>query len=429
MPENDWRRDLRWTYYHAMFLRSLVLLALAAAAGAAHVQVSPEGRWSLRVEPLASPAGPRSAQPQLTSSTRGVVLSWVEREGERAVLKYAERIPGGWSDAKTVASGTDWFVNWADVPSVVRLANGSLAAHWLQRSGADTYAYDVRLSYSSDNGRTWAPPFSPHHDGTQTEHGFVSLFDFPGRGLGVAWLDGRATAGSAGHETHAAGAAQGAMTVRVASFDQSWRQTSDMSVDTRVCDCCPTTVALSDDGPLVAYRNRTEDETRDIHLSRFVNGRWTESAPVHEDGWRIAACPVNGPMLSARGRTVAVAWFTGKDEQGRAYVAFSTDAGRTFGAPIRVDESGALGRVDVELLPDGSAVASWIEFADRRAQFRVRRVGRDGRVTPSVTVAGLEGNRASGYPRLALHGSELTFAWTEAGEAGSRIRTASASLP
>ena len=50
--------------------------------------------------------------------------------------------------------GYDWFVNWADVPSVVRLANGTLAGHWLQKSGADTYAYDVRLAYSHDDGKT-----------------------------------------------------------------------------------------------------------------------------------------------------------------------------------------------------------------------------------------------------------------------------------
>jgi hypothetical protein len=412
-----------------MFIRTAPLLALATAiAAAGYSQPAQPRDWPLRVEPLATPAAPYTAQPQLSSSDRGIILSWVERDGERATLRFSERTAAGWSDATTVASGSDWFVNWADVPSVVRLANGALAAHWLQKSGGDTYAYDVRLSYSSDEGRTWAPPFTPHHDGTRTEHGFASLFELPGGGLGVAWLDGRATAGAAGHQTHGAAAA-GAMAVRFAAFDRSWKQVADISVDTRVCDCCPTAAAVSEEGPIVAYRNRTEDETRDIHVSRFVDGRWTASAPVHADGWQIAACPVNGPMLSARGRTAAVAWFTGKNEQGRAYVAFSSDAGRTFGAPVRLDDAGALGRVDVELLPDGSALASWIEFTDARAQFRVRRVHPDGRRTPSVTVAGLEGNRASGYPRLAVRGSEATFAWTEASEAGSQVRTARASLP
>ena len=76
---------------------------------------------------------------------------------------------------------------------------------------------------------------------------------------------------------------------------------------------------------------------------------------MHDDDWKIAACPVNGPMLSARGRDVVLAWFTRQGRVGHAYAAFSADAGRTFGAPIRLDEASALGRVDVELLPDGSA--------------------------------------------------------------------------
>jgi hypothetical protein len=67
----------------------------------------------------------------------------------------------------------------------MRLANGTLAAHWLQKSGPETYAYDVRLAYSTDDGRTWAPSFLPHHDGAKREHGFAALFQMPDAGL--AW--------------------------------------------------------------------------------------------------------------------------------------------------------------------------------------------------------------------------------------------------
>ena len=47
-------------------------------------------------------------------------------------------------------------------------------------------------------------------------------------------------------------------------------------------------------------------------------------------------------------------WFTVKDDLGQAYAAFSSDAGRTWGAPIRLDDGGSLGRVDVELLDNGT---------------------------------------------------------------------------
>ena len=400
-----------------------VLIACLAMGSAQERSAS---SWTSAVDALPSPAGANSAQPQLSSSARGVILSWVERDGDNAALRFAERTATGWSAPRTVASGRDWFVNWADVPSVVRLANDTLVGHWLQKSGSDPYAYDVRLSHSKDDGKTWSPSFLPHSDATKTEHGFASLFQMPGSGLGLVWLDGRAMKPPAGHGAH--DEPSGPMSVRFAAFDGNWKQTAETAVASRVCECCPTTAAVTSDGPIVAFRNRTEDEVRDIYVSRLENGKWTEPKPVHEDGWKINACPVNGPMLSARGRDVVLAWFNAKDDQGRAFVAFSRDAGRSFGAPIRLDDTGALGRVDVELAADGSAIASWIEFADQRAQFRVRRIERSGARSQSVTVSSLSGSRASGYPRIAVSGEDVVFAWTENAQSGSRVQTAAARL-
>lgn len=369
----------------------------------------------------ASPAGPSSAQPQLTVSARGVLLSWIERTGDVAALKFAERKGDAWTTPRTVASGRDWFVNWADVPSVIRLADGSLYGHWLQKSGPDTYAYDVRLARSMDDGQTWSPSFTPHHDGTKTEHGFASLFQMPGAGLGLIWLDGRAM--KSGHGEHGGGE----MSVRGAIYDQKGKQISEAAVDLRVCECCPTTAAVTADGPIVAYRDRSATEIRDIYVSRLVAGKWTEGVPVHRDNWQIAACPVNGPALSANGKNVALAWFTAKGDQGHTYIAFSTDSGKSFGKPVQLDDVSALGRVDVALLDDGSAAATWIEFAEGKSQFRMRRVGPSGDRSPAITVSGLSAGRSSGYPRMARFGNELIFAWTESGTP-SRVLTARVGL-
>jgi hypothetical protein len=119
-------------------------------------------------------------------------------------------------------------------------------------------------------------------------------------------------------------------------------------------------------------------------------------------------------------------------------LAFSKDAGKTFSAPIRVDDGGTLGRVDVELMADGSALATWIEFADQpaaptpaggggRAQFRARRIQPNATRSDAVTIAGLAGSRASGYPRAAIANGEIVFAWTESGES-PQVKTAVASL-
>jgi hypothetical protein len=394
---------------HAYQRAALGFVIAAMLATTPHAQQRIE--WTPALTPVTSPAAPASAQPQLSVSSRGVLLSWIERDGPRATLKFAERTSAGWSAPQTVASGDNWFVNWADVPSVVRLANGTLAAHWLQKSGPETYAYDVQLAYSTDDGRTWSPSFLPHHDGKKREHGFASLFQMPGAGLGLVWLDGREMTSAAGHGAHDAN--QGAMTVRFASFDTKWNQTADMPIDLRVCECCPTTAAVTSDGPIAAFRNRTEDEVRDIYISRFENGKWTVSKAVHDDGWNIPACPVNGPMLSARGRDVAIAWFTMRGDEGHVFAAFSKDAGRTFGPPIRLDDNISLGRVDIELLDDGSAIATWIEFAEQKSQFRARRVHPSGSRSASIAVAALAGGRA----------------WTDTGTGTPRVQTAVAMLP
>jgi hypothetical protein len=344
-------------------------------------------------------------------SNRGVLLSWVESTDTKAILKFAERTASGWSEPRTAASGEDWFLSWADVPSVMRLSDGTLFAEWLQATNPDIEAYDLRLSYSKDNGTTWARSFTPHHDGTKTQHGFASMFELPGSGVGIIWLDGRAT------ETEPASTEGGAMSLRYATFDKNWKQTSDMPIDGKVCDCCQTSAGVTSDGVIAAFRDRSDKEIRDIHVSRFENGKWSESVSVHDDNWMIPACPVNGPAISTRGRTVAVAWFTVKNDQGQGYAAFSNDAGRTWGAPIRLDGGGSTGRVDIELLEDGSAVATWLEFADKRSQFRMRRLEPSGAASPAITIADGTAGRTNGHPRIARHGDELVLAWTTSSSA------------
>lgn len=400
---------------------TVMLAAALVAAGSCG-----RGEWSVTVQPLSSPAGPNSSEPQLTGSGENLVLSWIERAGSTTHLKFARRTSSGWTPAVTAASGDDWFVSYADVPSVTRLSNGTLVAQWLEETDRRLEAYNLRLSYSKDEGKTWAPSFLPHHDGTKTQHGFASLFEMAGSGLGLIWLDGRASG------LDPADPEGGAMSVRFAAFDANWKQTEDTLVDPRVCECCQTTVAVTSEGVLTAFRDRSDAEIRDISVSRLENRMWTAATPVHNDGWEIFACPVNGPALSARGRDVVAAWFTVKDDRGQAWAAFSSDAGRSWGAPIRLDDTGSLGRVDVEMLEDGSAVATWIEFADRRADFRLRRVEPSGATSAPVAVAGVSGSRASGFPHIGRRGGELVLAWTEstAGTRGAlRLQTAVATLP
>jgi hypothetical protein len=362
---------------------------------------------ALTVTALTLPSPGNASEPLFTASSRGTLLSWVEQNGADASLKFAERVGTTWSEVRTVTSGKDWFLSDADVPSITRLADGTLAAAWYRSTNVQLEAYDIWIAWSKDDGQTWSKPIRPYQDRTQTQHGFASLFDQPGGGLGLVWLDARAW------ELDKDAPDGGAVMLRSASFDPSWKQTSDQVVNLRVCDCCQTSVAATPDGIVTAFRDRSDKEIRDIHVTRLEGGKWTEPQAVHNDNWEIDSCPVNGPAISARGRDVAVAWFTAAGGQGHAYAAFSADAGRTFGQPVRLDEQVSTGRVDIEMLDDGSAVASWVEFANQRGALKARKISASGPASAPVAVQPSGSGRVSGYPRMAKQGDDLLFVWTE----------------
>ena len=245
--------------------------------------------------------------PQLTASNRGVLVSWLEQADPEFVLKFAERANGAWSAPQKIASDKNWFVSAADVPTVLRLSDGTLVANWYPAVDFRLEAYDIRLSYSKDDGKTWARPLVPHHDKTRTQHGFVSLFEMPSGGLGLVWLDGR----NQGKQPEDA-----EMAMYFASYDTAWKQTAEVSANARVCECCTTSAVVTPDGVVAAFRDRSPKEIRDIHVSRLENGKWTDAQVVHADNWEIDACPVNGPALSARGRQLVAGVVHGQGRQG-----------------------------------------------------------------------------------------------------------------
>jgi len=149
---------------------------------------------------------------------------------------------------------------------------------------------------------------------------------------------------------------------------------------------------------------------------------------VHNDGWNIAACPVNGPSIGARGERVGVAWFTAANDSARVKFAFSSDGAARFDAPVVVDDGNPAGRVGTVLMDDGSALVTWIErVGGDTASVRVRRIAPDGTRGASVTVAVSSAARASGFPRIALTGTHAFFAWTQPGKP-STLRTARVAL-
>lgn len=414
---------------------AVALVALTAAVLAACGPDAPgeDGKPAARagsagpvrgVRAIDPPAGPGSGQPRLTVGPAGrVLLSWLQpvSGGHGHELVFSELADGSWGSPRLVARGEDFFVNWADLPAVVATGGDSLAAHWLEKTGPGPYAYGIRIAFSADGGRSWSAPVIPHRDGTQTEHGFVSLLPSASGGVRAVWLDGRRLADGA------ASAPDPAMTLRSATVRPGGAIRSSALLDARVCDCCQTSAAATARGALVVYRDRSEDEVRDIASVRRKKGGWSRPRPVHRDGWRIDACPVNGPALAARGRTAVVAWFTAAEGRARVRVAFSRDAGESFGAPLDVSRADPVGRVDVALLERRGALVSWVERTEGAAEIRLRRMSPTGPAGPAATLAAASAARAGGFPRMVVRGGEAIVAWTDPAGRG-RVRAVRARL-
>lgn len=357
-------------------------------------------------ERIASPAGRGAMAPALATLPDGaVLLSWLEpleAGGWTLRLREFDRTGLRWSEAREIARGGDWFANWADIPTVAPLGGETLMAFWFVENPAAAAAahdhdhgpgYHARYSLSSDRGATWTPAQRITGESGVTE--FVAAI-----GLGeneralVAWLDGR-------------GRPHGPQRLYAQTFLASG---PDQLVDASVCDCCPLALARTKDAVLLAYRGRTEREVRDIRLARWQDGKWARPEPLHEDGWTIAGCPVNGPRLAARGDDVLAVWYTAAGDVPRVLARRSRDGGRTFGDVVRLDDGKPVGRVDAVIRPDGSAFVLWLEAPPagdgQPGRLLLRRVAADGTPGPARFLAPVTAARSSGYPRLALLGAD-----------------------
>jgi hypothetical protein len=81
-------------------------------------------------------------------------MSWFEKtDSVNWALKWSEFADEEWTEAKTITSNENYFVNWADFPSIYHFGGDTISAHWLQKSGEGTFDYDVTVVTPSASSR------------------------------------------------------------------------------------------------------------------------------------------------------------------------------------------------------------------------------------------------------------------------------------
>lgn len=379
---------------------------------------------------LKSPVG-SGGEPNLFVSEQGrIYLSWVEYVNDTTdALMFSEIKNDTWAAPTEIARGSDWFVNWADFPSLVVYKNNDqhMAAHWLQKRAAGTYDYDVHIAQSKDGGKSWNESFIIHTDSVSAEHGFVTMLPQDNGKIFATWLDGRFTkvdgeeTAPDSHDDHGHGGG-GAMTLRTATFDIDGKIYAEKELDHRICDCCQTTAIVTPKKTLVAYRDRSVDEIRDISFVQKTNEGWSSPSLVHTDNWKIAGCPVNGPALANHKNDIAIAWFTAADEKPKVNVSFYNNEITSFEKPIRVDDANPLGRVGIELFDD-FAMVSWLEQVGENAEIKLAQVFSNKEKSKTITLSKSSTSRRSGFPQIEKTADKLIFAWTVSDGKKSTVHT------
>ena len=347
-----------------------------------------------------------NAQPNLVSHNGSLSLSWISsKEENKAFLNYSQYKKGRWIKPQVIASGSDWFVNWADFPAHAINQDLIITSH-LKKSASGTYTYDVILNLQKLSGEKIRENFLLNTDGVKAEHGFVSIMANNEKGFFITWLDGRNTIEKKLEGDHKP------MTIRFAEITDKGDVIKESELDASTCDCCQTSIAITNDGPIVVYRDRSEEEVRDIYIVKNINGTWEKPNAVHDDGWIINGCPVNGPKVAVNSKNLAVSWFTVSNNHPLVNVSFSKNNGNSFGAPLKVNDHDAIGRVDVAFLNDEEVIVSYMEVDDIGTYLRIKKVSVNGEISKPITVSKIDGGRNTGVPQLEIINNEIFIVWT-----------------
>lgn len=375
-------------------MKPLLLLSLVSCALLAEIR---------RIDP---PTMKGSGMPHLITDAKGsIFLSYIDDLGsEGHALRLTRWTGSSWTNPELIAQGKNWFVNWADFPSIASLPDGSMLAHWLTRYGlGNTYGYGIRLARRDPKAGSWREVHGMSLDEPKDYAGFLSFL--PGTPAAIYLAPPKPADPGESHRK----------TVRFVSLSAAGAPVQDLELDADACSCCQTAIGATPDGWIAAYRDHLPGEIRDIAIVRYADGVWTKPKTLHPDGWKINGCPTDGPSIATIERHVGIVWLTRANDRPKIQLARSSDSGIHFEAPIRIDDGNPLGRASLTVLDPKHYLAIWLEKTgtDGQAEIRLRRVSLDGTASKSVTVATATTARSTGFPKVAVSKDQIVVAWRD----------------
>jgi len=275
------------------------------------------------------------------------------------------------------------------------------------------FAGSVKYIQSFDGGDSWSKPEIVHVSDTNIEnsHSFVAATLLADGEIGTVWLDGR-------HKLDHS-------VMYFAKTNGREGFTEDYRIGGPTCQCCKNSMLTDESGTLhITYRGLT-DGTRDImHFKSNDNGQtFTKPVKVSDDGWKIDACPHNGPaMTKAENGDLHFIWYSLAGGEGLFY-ALSVDNGESFSPRVQISDNPVAKHPHLVVNGD-KAVAVWDELKGNGKDARKRAV------LSVINEHGLEKtiplsaeNQDGWAPNvMKLQSGELLAMWVESTGRGQRIK-------
>jgi hypothetical protein len=335
-----------------------------------------------------------------------VLLTWAAEEGPDKHVYVARAGEPGAAPVRVNPAGLS-VEALHHSPLIAAGPGGVLYVSWSSdrpRPPGVLFASDLRLSRSRDGGRSWDGHIRVNDD-RATSHSFEGMTVTGDGAVVMAWIDSRE-----GPEKAATWVAR--------VLDEGMRPEPSTRLGDDTCVCCRVAVGRGPaDAVAVLWRKVFPGDVRDMVLGVSRDGGRSFETPrrVHEDGWKITACPHRGGEVAFDGKgTAYAAWYT-EGTKGVPSMLFAVaPTGRRFGAPLRVNASTATipDQVRLAVNPTGAAVIVWEDATAVRRRILLRASADGGRTLGPVQVLS-RAVKAYMPDVVALPDGDFIAAWHE----------------
>jgi hypothetical protein len=397
------------------------LLLLSGCAGQAVQQPKLDPHAAFTSTPLDSPVPANVIEQRLVSSPNGKLFAnwWSNTPNSADNLMITALEDGKWSAPKAI-TGMAGIVD----AQVVPIGNDKLAAMWMVGKPApngEGEVHDIYLANSDSSGKQWGKPLRINQEAMSSMKESPAIAALGDGSLMAAWIDMRNLKMTPPKKPGEEMGMEGFTSLYVARVSPDIAKSSEMLVDKEFCECCGPAITSDGNDGLLSYRDLKPENIRDPAFMRVSQNSFSQPSVVHNDHWKIDACPSKGPAITRFADTVGVTWLTSVNDKLIIRTAFSSDKGKHFAAPVDLELDAAASVSAIEMENPHSALVAWTTTGSKGEMLKLARVFDDERIEHRTTVHALTNGGAYKWPgpRMVKVDGSVIFAWND--EQGKKL--------